>query len=93
MLVNKEGNDRSVWMRRLFQVVGVRIWHEGFPVSRLINFYTFMLHYENKPILNILKSLPPKNENFQMKNSDIFSSFCSQHRLLVLVRTASTRRF
>ena len=24
------------------------------------------------PILNILKSLPPKNENFRMKNSDIF---------------------
>ena len=24
------------------------------------------------PISNILKSLPPKNENFQMKNSDIF---------------------
>ena len=24
------------------------------------------------PILNLLKSLPPKNENFQMKNSDIF---------------------
>ena len=29
-------------------------------------------HYENMPILNILKSLPPKNENFQMKNSGIF---------------------
>ena len=29
-------------------------------------------HYENMPILNILKSLPPTNENFRMKNSDIF---------------------
>ena len=29
-------------------------------------------HYENMPILNILGILPPKNENFQMKKSDIF---------------------
>ena len=42
---------------------------------------------------NILKILPPKNENFQMKNSDIFSYFCSKHRLWVPFRTASTRRF
>ena len=42
---------------------------------------------------NILNILPPKNENFQMKNSDIFSYFCSKHRLWVLVRAASTRRF
>ena len=30
---------------------------------------------------NILKILPPKHENFQIKNSDIFSYFCSKHRL------------
>ena len=29
-------------------------------------------HYENTPIQNILKILPSKNENFQIKNSDIF---------------------
>ena len=30
-------------------------------------------HYENMPNdSNILKILPPKNENFQIKNSDIF---------------------
>ena len=29
-------------------------------------------HYENKPIQNILKILPPKNESFQVKNSKIF---------------------
>ena len=29
------------------------------------------IHYENKPI-QILKILPPKNENFQTKKSDIF---------------------
>ena len=32
----------------------------------------FQSHYENKPIQNILKILPPKNESFQMKNSKIF---------------------
>ena len=29
-------------------------------------------HYENMPILNILKSLPPKKWKFWMKNSDTF---------------------
>ena len=43
--------------------------------------------------LNLLKILPPKNENFQMKNSDMFSYFCSKHRLWVLVSTALARRF
>ena len=28
--------------------------------------------------LNILKILPPKHETFQMKNSDMFSYFCSK---------------
>ena len=38
---------------------------------------------------NILKILPPKNENFQIKNSDIFLISAQKHRLWVLVRTAS----
>ena len=42
---------------------------------------------------NVLKILHPKNENSQIKISDIFSYFCSKHRLRVLVRTASPRRF
>ena len=29
-------------------------------------------HYEKHAHSNILKILPPKNENFQIKNSDIF---------------------
>ena len=36
---------------------------------------------------NILKILPPKNENFQIKFFWYFSYFCSKHRLWVLVRT------
>ena len=42
---------------------------------------------------NILKIAPPQNWKSSDKNSDIFSYFCSKHRLWVLVRTASPRRF
>ena len=42
---------------------------------------------------NILKILPPKNWKFSDKNLRYFSYFCSKHRLWVLVRTASARRF
>ena len=41
---------------------------------------------------NIQKISPPKTEKFQTKNW-YFSYFCSKHRLWVLVRTASSRRF
>ena len=41
---------------------------------------------------NILKISPPKTESFQIKFW-YFSYFCSKHRLSVLVRTASPRRF
>ena len=51
------------------------------------------LSLQKQAYSNILKMLPPKNENFQIKNLDIFSYFCSKHRLWVLVRTASARRF
>ena len=40
----------------------------------------------------ILKILPPKNENFQIKIL-IFFIFFSKHRLWVLVRTTSARQF
>ena len=42
---------------------------------------------------NTLKILPPKNGNFSDKKIWYFSCFCSKHRLWVLVRTASARRF
>ena len=59
------------------------------------------MHYENTPIQIYWKfhtpSPPPthkkKNWKFSDKNSDMFSYFCSKHRLWVLVRTASVRRF
>ena len=50
------------------------------------------IHYENTPIQMYRKFHLQKTEIFQIKNSDIFSYFCSKHRLWVLVRTASARR-
>ena len=56
-------------------------------------FQTNFLTLREHAYSNILKIVSPKNESFQMKNSDILSYFCSKHRLWVLVRTASARRF
>ena len=42
---------------------------------------------------NTLKILPPKIGKFSDKKFWYFSYFCSKHRLWVLVRTASARRF
>ena len=65
-------------------------------------------HYENTPIQIYWKKKSPKT-NFSDKNSDIFhisaqnidygysleppKYFCSKHRLWILIRTASLRRF
>ena len=50
-------------------------------------------HYENVSYSNILKILPPKDANFQIRNSDILHISTQKHRSWVLVRTASARRF
>ena len=42
---------------------------------------------------NTLKILLPKNGNFSDKKFWYFSYFCSKHRLWVLIRTSSLRRF
>ena len=50
-------------------------------------------HYANMPIQYLAIFHRCKNDNFQMKNCDIFLIFALKHRLWVLVRTASLRRF
>ena len=45
------------------------LWFQRQPFSFIIG---RVYHYENKPIQNILKILPPKIERFQMKNSKNF---------------------
>ena len=46
----------------------------------LQNVCTNFIHYENIPIQIYWKSDHQKNENFPMKNTDIFHIFCSKHR-------------
>ena len=50
-------------------------------------------HYENKPIQIYWKFYHQKMKIFRKKIGFFFSYFCSKHRLWVLVRTASARRF
>ena len=49
-------NDQNVWMHRLVSFIAKQ---SG-------------VHYENKPIQIYWKFYHPKNETFQIKNSDIF---------------------
>ena len=37
-----------------------------------INIFILLMHYENTPIQIYKKKSPPKTENFQIKNCDIF---------------------
>ena len=71
--------------------------------SALCSYFIWQLHWlcwcstKCQPItktclFNYTENFTTKNENFQIKNSDIFSYFCSKHRLWVLVRTALMRR-
>ena len=68
----------------------IRLTRRCLCVTRLLG-----SHYENRPIQIYIKfHLKKKNENFQIKKkSDIFLYVCSIHRLWLLVRTASARRF
>ena len=50
-------------------------------------------HYENTPIQIYWKKFNQNKGNFSAKNFWYFSYTCSKHRLRVLVRTASARRF
>ena len=45
----------------------------------LIGYNIAYIHYENTPIQYTVTFHGCKNDNFQMKNCDIFSYFCSKH--------------
>ena len=55
--------------------------------------YDQYYHYENTPIQIYRKFHLQKLKNFRQKTLIFFLYFCSKHRLRVLVRTASSRRF
>ena len=74
------------------RVIEVRLYLQYDPCGYFIKRVMAVDALRKHAYSNILKSLQPKNENFQIKNSDIFH-VCSKHRLWILVRTASTMRF
>ena len=87
-------------------IVGIFIFisRENFMLGRdehEKSFITFGPSFTRSNLYSITKTRlfkyieisPPKIEKIHIKNSDIFSYFCSKLRLWVLVRTASARRF
>ena len=63
---------------------------------RIVNYvpiYIFTNPLRKHAYSNILKILQPKKGKFSNKKFWYFSYSCSKHRLWVLVRTASSRRF
>ena len=74
-----QSNDQSVLIQDPFSTLNTR----GSSLSSLRK-YAYS---------NIMKILLSKKGKFSDKNFDIFSYFAKKHRLWVLVRTASARRF
>ena len=72
--------------RRIYPTTVKRQGHRGF-------WYMNTAHYENTPIQINKKIQLQEKRKFSDIDSAIFSYFCSKHRLWVLVRTASARRF
>ena len=79
---------------------GAEIWKISEFLSENLQFLvvTFSIYlnrhvYENTPVLIYRKFHHQKLKIFQIKILIFFSYFCSKHRLWVLVRTASPRRF
>ena len=65
-----------------------------FDIIEELGFVVFQKYSLRKhAYLNKLKILPPKEWKSSDKKFWYFSYFCSKHRLWVLVRTASPRRF
>ena len=73
----------------------------GAFMSFFFFFIVFVLFFQPKDsdaitktcLYKYIENFTSKNGKFSDKNSDSFSYFCSKHRLWVLVRTASPRRF
>ena len=78
------------WILRVTDVTLLKLWNhmankdvfynsykmyccdKWYKIANIICFFTICKHAYS----NTLKILPPKNENFQIENSDIFSYFC-----------------
>ena len=52
-----------------------------------------IIYYDNPPMQNTADFNDYKNDNFQLQVFNYFLIFALKHRLWVLVRTVSLRRF
>ena len=73
----------------IWKLSEIFIWKFSCFGRKLFSIFTLRKHAYS----NILKILQPKTGKFSDKKFTYFSYFCSKHRLWVLVRTASARRF
>ena len=96
--VDNKDSDQTVGMRRSGYDSSLVIHVRRYIFPRCGSFYLcsypwwFVQSLRKHAYLNILKTSPPKTE-FLDRKFWYFSYFCSKHRLLVLVRTASPGRF
>ena len=74
-------SNLGMWAARAHSSMCIRVAWSQLPL------------YETSPIQIYWKFYNQKQENFQIKKFWYFSYFCSKHRLWVLIRTASPRRF
>ena len=98
-------NDPASHWSNLSKTINYAVLWDGLSIKSHIKYVinqiphcphiTTVYALRKQAYLNILNILWPKNGNFQIKNSDFFfiSFWCPKHRLWVLVRSASTRRF
>ena len=79
--------------RIIFRKEEKPFWRSYLPWTNAYQLPLTYFHYENTPIQIYWKLYNQKKRKFSDKKFWYFSYFCSKHRLWVLVRTASVRRF
>ena len=101
---NCQVSDYKAWLSLMGTLVIIsmpRIWKQVLDQTSFKIFHLhiniFHLHINNplrkRAYSNILKNFTTKKWKISDKKFWYFSYFCSKHRLWVLVRTASSRRF
>ena len=90
-----EDSDQPAHSRRLIRVFTVHLntlWSPGCQTSALKRLIRQRIITKTR-LFKYIENFTSKNWNFSGKKLWYFSYFCSKHRLWVLVRTASARRF
>ena len=69
---NKSGASVIFVISKLAQSAAFNSSHDALHLREFLSKYLKLFPLRKHAYSNILRILPPKNENFQMKNSDIF---------------------